>query len=165
MTPDVGDEPNAAALLRRMVEQKASDLHLEADSPPVLRIDGELEPQELPPLNVAAMAAILEEITDDEQRERFDEEKELDFAYTAAGIGRFRVNAALQRGTITLAFRLVREQIPSLEELGLPDICGSLALKRRAGADHRPDGLWQINHPGRHDRLPQREGATPPCHH
>ncbi len=131
MTPDAGDEPNAAALLRRMVEQKASDLHLKAGSPPVLRIDGELEPQELPPLSVAAMSVILEEITDDEQRERFDEEKELDFAYTAAGIGRFRVNAALQRGTVTLAFRLVREQIPSLEELGLPDICGSLALKRR----------------------------------
>ena len=131
MTPDAGDEPNAAALLRRMVEQKASDLHLKAGSPPVLRIDGELEPQELPPMSVAAMSVILEEITDDEQRERFDEEKELDFAYMAAGIGRFRVNAALQRGTVTLAFRLVREQIPSLEELGLPDICGSLALKRR----------------------------------
>jgi Tfp pilus assembly pilus retraction ATPase PilT len=42
MTPDAGDEPNAAALLRRMVEQKASDLHLKAGSPPVLRIDGEL---------------------------------------------------------------------------------------------------------------------------
>jgi twitching motility protein PilT len=131
MTPDAGDEPNALALLRRMVEQKASDLHLKAGSPPVLRIDGELEPQELPPLSVAAMSVILEEITDDEQRERFAEEKELDFAYVAAGIGRFRINAALQRGTVTLAFRLVREQIPSLEDLGLPDICGSLALKRR----------------------------------
>ncbi len=132
MTSDAGYEPNAAALLRRMVERKASDLHLKADSPPVLRIDGELEPQELPPLSAAAMSAILEEITDDEQRERFDEEKELDFAYLApGGISRFRVNAAFQRGSVTLAFRLVREDIPSLEELGLPAICGSLALKRR----------------------------------
>src|SRR4030042_1385947 len=106
MTPDAGDEPNAAALLRRMMEQKASALHLKTDSPPVLRIDGELEPQELPPLSVAAMGAILEEITDDEQRERFDEEKELDFAYTAAGIGRFRVNAAPPPGTAPPAFRL-----------------------------------------------------------
>jgi twitching motility protein PilT len=131
MTPDAGYETNAAALLRRMVEQKASDLHLKDGSPPVLRIDGELEPQDLPPLSAAAMSAILDEITDDEQRERFDEEKELDFAHIAPGTGRFRVNAALQRGSVTLAFRLVREDIPSLEELGLPAICGSLALKRR----------------------------------
>ncbi len=132
MTPDAGYELNAAALLRRMVERKASDLHLKADSAPVLRIDGELEPQDLPPLSAAAMSAILEEITDDEQRERFDEEKELDFAHLApGGIGRFRVNAALQRGSVTLAFRLVREDIPSVEDLGLPAIAGSLALKRR----------------------------------
>ena len=131
MTFDAGDDQNAAALLRLMVERKASDLHLKAGSPPVLRVDGELEPQDQPPLSVAAMSVILEEVTDDEQRERFDEEKELDFAYAAADIGRFRVNAALQRGTITLAFRLVREDIPSLEGLGLPSICGALALKRR----------------------------------
>jgi twitching motility protein PilT len=131
MATDPENELNAAALLQRMVRANASDLHLEADSPPVLRIDGELEPQDLPPLSVAAMAAILETIADDEQRRRFGEEKELDFAYTAPTIGRFRVNAALQRGTVVLSFRLVKEQIPSLEELELPAICGDLVLKRR----------------------------------
>jgi twitching motility protein PilT len=131
MTAEAENELNAASLLRRMVDGEASDLHLKEGNPPVLRVDGELRSQELPALSAAAMGSILKEITNEEQRERFEEEKELDFAYTAAGSGRFRVNAALQRGSITLAFRLVKESIPSLEELGLPEICGSLALKPR----------------------------------
>ncbi len=131
MTPETENEPNAASLLRLIVDAAASDLHLKVGTPPVLRIDGELEPQPLPTLSAARIASILEEITNEEQRERFEQEKELDFAYTADDIGRFRVNAALQRGSITLAFRLVKENIPSLAGLSLPEICGSLALKPR----------------------------------
>ena len=131
MTINAWNEVNAASLLRLMVEKKASDLHLEADSPPVLRIDGDLITQTLPALNDEAMNAILAEATCEEQRDRFRREEELDFAFSVEGIGRFRVNAGLQRGSVVMAFRLVSETIPTLADLGLPDICGSLALLPR----------------------------------
>jgi twitching motility protein PilT len=131
MTFDTQSEMTAASLLQRMVDTNASDLHLKAGSPPVMRINGDLRPQDLPTLSAAAVQSMLEQITNEAQRERFDEEKELDFSCTIEGIGRFRVNAGLQRSTVTLAFRLVKEHIPSVEEIGLPDICGQLALKPR----------------------------------
>jgi twitching motility protein PilT len=131
MTTDARNDMSAAALLQLMVDADASDLHVVAGSPPVLRLNGELKPQELPAMSPAAIEAVLDEITPQEQRERFNREKEIDFSVTAEGIGRFRVNAAFQRGSITLAFRLVRASIPSLRDLGLPDLCGDLALKPR----------------------------------
>ena len=131
MITDAQDEVSAATLLQLMVDADASDLHLVAGSPPVLRLNGELDSQDLPAMSAAAVESVLDEITNQEQRERFNDEKEMDFSCTAEGIGRFRVNAALQRGSITLAFRLVRERIPSLRDLGLPDICSDLALKPR----------------------------------
>jgi len=131
MADDMYDRINVAGLLRLMVETDASDLHLKAGSPPVLRINGELQPHDLPPLSAVDLESVLGEITTDEQRARFDTGKELDFSCTTEGIGRFRVNAALQRGSITLAFRLVKEEIPSLADLRLPEVCGRLALKPR----------------------------------
>ena len=131
MVADTHSRMNAATLLQLMVGTNASDLHLKTGSPPVLRVNGELRPQDLPVLSAVAVESILAEITNEEQRERFTGEKELDFSCTTEGIGRFRVNAALQRGSITLAFRLVKEQIPSLADLRLPDVCGRLALKPR----------------------------------
>jgi twitching motility protein PilT len=114
-----------------MVDVRASDLHLHADQPPILRIDGRLSREELPALSAPAIAATLDQIVTREQRQRFDTEKELDFSYVFEGLGRFRVNASLQRGSVALTFRLVRENVPSLEELGLPEICASLALRPR----------------------------------
>jgi len=131
MVADTHNRMNAASLLHLMVDTNASDLHLKAGSPPVLRINGELQPQDLPAPSAADLESILGEIASEEQRARFDSDKELDFSCTTEGIGRFRVNAALQRGSITLAFRLVKEQIPSLEDLRLPEVCGRLALKPR----------------------------------
>jgi len=118
-------------LLRRVVDADASDLHMKAGSPPVLRIDGGLVPQELPELTAEAMRKAFSQIVTEEQRAAFDRDKELDFAFSTDGFSRFRVNAALQRGSITLAFRPVRSDIPTLDELGLPDIARSLVLKPR----------------------------------
>jgi twitching motility protein PilT len=125
------NELNIDDLLRRMVEAEASDLHMTAGSPPVLRIHGGLVPQELPELTAEAMRSALSQIVTQEQQDVFHRAKELDFAYSAQEIGRFRVNAALQRGSIALAFRLVRSDIPTVEELGLPAVCRSLVLKPR----------------------------------
>ncbi|MEX0786246.1 MAG: type IV pilus twitching motility protein PilT [Dehalococcoidia bacterium] len=118
-------------LLRRVVETDASDLHMTAGAPPVLRINGRLVPEQGPALTPEATAQALHEVASDEQRASFAREQELDFAYSVAGGGRFRVNAAFQRGSVTLAFRPIRTAIPSLEELGLPEICASLALRPR----------------------------------
>ena len=122
---------NVDGLLRRMVEAGASDLHMKAGFPPVLRIHGDLVPQEPPGLTAEVMGEALSQIVTAEQQATFHRTKELDFAYSAQGIGRFRVNAALQRGTIALAFRLVAATVPKLDELGLPDICRSLVLKSK----------------------------------
>jgi twitching motility protein PilT len=119
-------------LLKLMVEKRASDLHLRVPSPPVLRIDGELVIQEQsPPLTTEDVEAAFEYITTQDQRSRFQLEKELDFAYSVSGLARFRVSIMRQRGTISLAFRLVPFKVFTADELGLPQICKGLILKPR----------------------------------
>jgi twitching motility protein PilT len=119
-------------LLKLMVNKGASDLHLTVPSPPVLRIDGELTPQEdLPPLTDQDIELALEQVSTEEQRAVFDKEWELDFAYSVPGLARFRVNALRQRGVISLAFRFVPFYIPSIDEWGLPQIFKELILRPR----------------------------------
>jgi twitching motility protein PilT len=131
---------NMDDLLRIVVERGASDLHLKVGSPPVLRINGKLvrygEPLGLTPKEIEEA---FEHVTTKGQREGFARKSELDFAYSVHGLARFRVNAALQRGTISLVFRQVNWRIPLLEELGLPEVCKILALK--------PDGLILVTGP------------------
>ncbi len=119
-------------LLKLMVNKGASDLHLTVPSPPVLRIDGELVPQyDLPELSPGDVETVLEQVATQEQREVFDREWELDLAYAVPGLARFRVNALRQRGVLSLAFRFVPFYIPSIDELGLPQILKDLVLKPR----------------------------------
>jgi len=119
-------------LLRLVVDRGGSDLHLTVPSQPVVRIDGVLVAQEdLSPLTAEDIESALEQIATEEQRATFCSEHELDFAYSVPGLARFRVNVLQQRGTISLAFRLVPFSIPSIDELGLPSICKELVLKPR----------------------------------
>jgi len=119
-------------LLNLMVDQKASDLHLRVPATPVLRVDGELRPQmQLPPLKPEEIEAAFKHITTQEQRSRFHLEKELDFAYSVPGLARFRVSVMQQRGSISLAFRLVPFKVFTIDELELPPICKELILKPR----------------------------------
>jgi len=114
------------------VAKDASDLHLKAGGAPVLRIDGELVPQrQLPEMTPEDMEQVFEQATTDAQRISFAEELELDLAYQANGVGRFRINAYLQGRTISLACRPVQTQLPTIDELGLPEVCKSLVLKPR----------------------------------
>lgn len=118
-------------LLQLTAAKYTSDLHLKAGGVPVLRINGELVPQdEMPEMTAEGMKRVFEELTTEEQRNSFADELELDFAYQADGLGRFRINAYLQGGTISLACRPVKTEIPTIEELGLPEVCKSLILKR-----------------------------------
>jgi twitching motility protein PilT len=119
-------------LLRLMAVVKASDLHLKVPSVPVIRIDGIPTPQEkMAALSPADLEDVFQQITTSEQRAAFNKQKELDFAYTVPGLARFRVNALRQRGNMSLAFRMIPFQIPSIEELGLPAVSPELVLKPR----------------------------------
>jgi twitching motility protein PilT len=119
-------------LLRLIVSKKASDLHLKVPSPPVLRIDGELIPQEdLQPLSGQDIDEVFASITTPHQKELFDREQELDFSYSVSGIARLRVNVLQQRGTTSIAFRLVPIEVPTIDKLELPQILKQLVLKPR----------------------------------
>jgi twitching motility protein PilT len=123
---------NVGELLRIMVDKGASDLHLRVPSPPVLRIDGELIPQDdMPPGTAKDIELVLEHITSPQQRSVFLKEMDLDFAHSVTGLARFRVNAMRQRGTISLCFRMVPFEVPSIDQLGLPQVYKELVLKAK----------------------------------
>jgi twitching motility protein PilT len=112
--------------------KRASDLHLVVGSPATFRIDGSLEPAD----GVGALSAedineAFLQMTTPEEREQFHRHLELDFGYTLPDVGRLRCNAAQQRGSISLAVRLLPPKIPTVDELELPQICKELAVKPR----------------------------------
>ncbi|MFC2062948.1 type IV pilus twitching motility protein PilT [Chloroflexota bacterium] len=116
-------------LLKTTVERGASDLHLKVPSPPVFRIDGALISADMPPLTAEDIESVFAQITSQEQRDTFLRERELDCAYSIPGMARFRINALQQRGTLSLAFRFVPFDVPSVDGLGIPQICKKLVLK------------------------------------
>lgn len=119
-------------LLTQLVELGASDLHLKAGSPPVLRVSGILQPQnEYPVLTSASMEAVFFDVTTEDQRLQFVKEYSLDFAYSLPGLARFRVSAIRQRGSLSLAFRHVPHEIPPMDKLGIPEACKQLITRPR----------------------------------
>jgi len=119
-------------LLKLVVDKGASDLHLRVDSRPVLRIDGRLVPQDdFPQVTNHEAKRLFEQITNNEHRDTFLRDKELDFAYTLDGLARFRVNILWQRKTISIACRMVPFGVPSIDELELPQVCKELILHPR----------------------------------
>jgi len=119
-------------LLNLMVEKDASDLHLRVPSPPVLRIDGVLIPQEdLPPVTHTDIKEAFEHITVESQRKAFDQKLELDLAYSIPGLAGFRVNVLNQRRTMSIAFRRIPSTVPTIDELELPQVCKELILMPR----------------------------------
>ena len=123
---------NMRELLHLMLGTNASDLHLKAGSSPVLRVHGRLLTyHEMPELSADDTQKLFETMASEEQRSEFYQNLELDFAYSVEGVGRFRVNAHSSRGEIGLVLRMLARKIPSMEELGVPQACKSLILKRR----------------------------------
>ena len=119
-------------LLRYAVSVGASDLHLTAAMPGTIRLHGALRPIEgCPPLDNETIRDMVFGILPGSQRERFEEEKELDTSHTIPGVGRFRVNVALQRGTITAALRPIPHEMPVFSSLGLPDSIRAFTDLRR----------------------------------
>ena len=116
-------------LLAEAVKQNASDLHLVSWSSPILRIDGDLVPMDLPQLQPADIGPMIVSLLTEEQRKRFQAEWELDMSITLKGVGRFRTNVHRQRGAIEAAFRVVSDKIRSIRQLGLPPVLEELARK------------------------------------
>jgi twitching motility protein PilT len=119
------------AILQHMVHQNASDLHLKVGRPPTLRVDGHMVTLEMPALTQEDLRSLAEQIMAPKNIKEFSEAKESDFALAVPGIGRFRVNAYQQRGTIAYAMRTVPFQAKTIAELNLPEICERIALMPR----------------------------------
>jgi twitching motility protein PilT len=121
------------AALRATVEVGGSDLHAKVGSPPMVRVQGELQPLEgYETLNSEDTAAALEQILSDPRaNSEFKEVGEADFAHAIRGLSRFRVNAFRQRGSISLACRAIPFQVKSVEELELPEVVTRLAEEPR----------------------------------
>lgn len=118
-------------LLRDMVNHGASDLHVRVGVPPIFRINGKLQQLSDTRVDAVMMDSFLDDIMNHDQKERFERNKECDFAVGARDMGRFRVNVFRQRGTIAMVVRHIKAKIPSFEELQLPEVIKELALKKR----------------------------------
>ncbi len=119
------------ALLKEMMERRATDLHITVGAPPTMRIDGELVRMEYDPLTPKETQSIIYSLLKDEQKKRFELDRELDFAFGFKGLSRFRANVFLQRGAVAAAIRVIPYEILDFEELGLPPVVRTLADKRQ----------------------------------
>lgn len=116
-------------LLKAAVEKNASDLHITADSAPIIRIDGRLMPLNFPKLDKECCKRLVYSILDDKQKAVFERDLELDLSLDVPGLNRFRVNVHVQRGNVEAAFRLVSLKIRTIADLGLPPVVADLCRK------------------------------------
>jgi twitching motility protein PilT len=126
-------------LLRVLVDQNGSDLHLTTNTPPQIRVHGKLRQLDLPPLNPAETKQLTYSVLTDLQKKRFEETMELDFSFGIRGLARFRCNIFNQRGAVGAVYRLIPEEIKGFAELGLPSVIANLA--------ERPRGLVLVTGP------------------
>ena len=126
-------------LLRTAVDMGASDLHLSIDTPPQVRVHGDLVRLDMPPLTPTDSKALTYSVLTDAQKKRFEETLELDFSFGIRGLARFRCNMYNQRGAVAAAYRQIPERIRGFEELHLPMVIAKLA--------DRPRGLILVTGP------------------
>ena len=118
-------------MLRFMVDKKASDLYLSANSPPMVRIHGLVVPITSQPLGVQAPRELLEGLVSPEHMQQLLAENELTMVLPLENLGRFRISAFVQRGTVAIVIRYVPFQIPNLLDSGLPPILRKLVMEKR----------------------------------
>ncbi|KKK50012.1 hypothetical protein LCGC14_3129270, partial [marine sediment metagenome] len=123
---------NINDMLKSSAQKGASDLHIKVGSPPVMRLNGALVPiTEAERVGVEDVIKMCKTIMSPGQLEGFKKKNDLDFAYSVPGLGRFRVNAFVQRGAIGFVFRLIPMKIPSFEELHMPPAVAKLTQHER----------------------------------
>jgi len=118
-------------LLAFSVKNKASDLHLSAGLPPMIRVHGDVRRINLPPLEHKDVHAMIYDIMNDSQRKVFDENLEVDFSFDLPGLARFRVNAFMQDRGAAAVMRTIPSRVLSLEELNCPRVFAEFSLKPR----------------------------------
>ena len=126
-------------LLKTLVDNNGSDLHITTNTPPQIRVHGHLAALDLPRLGPAESKALAYSVLTDAQKKRFEETLELDFSFGVRGIGRFRCNVFSQRGSVAAVYRLIPDVIKGFHELGLPPVIATLA--------ERPRGLVLVTGP------------------
>lgn len=118
-------------LLKLMLARKGSDLFITADFPPAIKVDGKVTKVSPQPLTAAHTLALVRAVMSDKQAAEFERTKECNFAVAPAGIGRFRCNAFVQMGKIGLVMRVIPSELPTIDELGMPQILKDVAMSKR----------------------------------
>ena len=119
-------------VLKHAVQSRASDVHLKVGMPPMLRVDGSLRPlKDAKRLTPETLSKAASSLMTAQQRERFKKQLDVDLAYGVPGVGRFRVNVFLQRGSIGIVFRVIPYKVPAAGSLLLPDVVLQAAEERR----------------------------------
>ena len=126
-------------LLELTIKEGASDLHISANLPPVIRVGGNLTRTEYPPLSPTDMENLIFPMLNNEQRRTLEQVWELDMSYGIHGLGRFRVNVYKDKGNYAAAFRTINSVAPKFEDLGLPPIVKKIT--------ERPRGLILVTGP------------------
>ncbi|CAI3800671.1 type IV pilus twitching motility protein PilT [Rheinheimera sp. MM224] len=114
-------------LLAFSVQHKASDLHLSAGVPPLIRVDGDVRRLNIPALDHKAVHSLVYDIMNDRQRKEYEEKLESDFSFEVPGLARFRVNAFVQNRGAAAVFRTIPSDVLSLEDLNAPEVFRSIS--------------------------------------
>lgn len=122
---------NIDQLLSSMLTIQASDLHVKTPMSPIYRINGELDKHNAVQVTPLDVEEVFLQIATNSQKSKFYDHNEVDFAYSIPGVARFRVNVHRQRGSLSIVFRMIPFNVPTIYELGLPSICKDLIMKPR----------------------------------
>ncbi len=125
------EESGLSDYLFDAIQMEASDLHITAGLPPMVRIHGRVQPLDYPTLTPNVTRELIYDILSNDQRQRLENQWELDFSYSLPRTARFRVNVYFQKGALGAAFRAIPEVIKSISELGLPEAVEELTEKPR----------------------------------
>ncbi|MBP5197878.1 MAG: type IV pilus twitching motility protein PilT [Lachnospiraceae bacterium] len=122
---------NIEDVLQNAKRNGASDVHLTVGIPPKMRVNGNLQTMNYPKLLPADTLDVLVHVMNESQLQTFEDRGELDMSFSVPSLGRFRLNAYKQRGSVAMAFRIVGTQVPSAEELGVPSSVMDLYQRKR----------------------------------
>ncbi|MCF7805801.1 MAG: PilT/PilU family type 4a pilus ATPase [Candidatus Marinimicrobia bacterium] len=122
---------NLNELIKKMVQKDASDLYITVGAPPMYRIEGGVYAMSPTKLTPEMTKAIAYQFLNEEQKEKFEKENEIDLAYSISGVGRLRLNIYRQRGSIGIVIRHIKSKIQTLDQLGMPSILKELAMAKR----------------------------------
>ena len=153
-------------LLKTLVENEGSDLHITTNTPPQIRVHGRLQRLQMPELTPAETKHLVYSVLTDAQKKRFEETMELDFSFGIRGLARFRCNVFNQRGAVGAVYRLIPEKIRTVRRAG--PAAGARHARRapaRPRPGHRPDRQRQVHDAGRDARQDQLRAPRAHPHH